>query len=226
MPGSVRAILLTTAGLAAAAALAATVGAAGTPVSPSAGTTVATSHPVFRWRLPSTEVPESISISSSPALGTTGDFASFVQADILQADAKSWTPSKALSAGKYWWHVASHDTKLATGHLFSPATPFTIRTQLSLQSIDIKTLGSQMLVTVKLKANVRNVNVSETVFKGTKKIATRTTEAGSFLIDTTTSSIWVSGLPGVKHGTTLRLVVTLTVKGSTAKVTKGKTFKV
>src|SRR5438132_14810 len=108
MSPTMRAVLLTGFGAIVAGVIAATVAAAPAPLSPSAGSTVTTSHPTFRWKLPPTEAAESVSVSTSPAIGSTGDFAQLADADILQADSTSWTPTKALPAGKYWWHVASH----------------------------------------------------------------------------------------------------------------------
>jgi hypothetical protein len=223
-----RVALFTAIGAVLAATLVATVAAAPSPLSPKAGSTLTTSHPTFRWKLASTEAAESVSIASSPAIGSTGDFAKTVDADILQADSTSWTPTRALPAGKYWWHVASHSNAVGSppDHLFSPAVPFTVKAVISVGSIAFKTAGRQFLATISFKANVRNVVVVKRLYKGTKVLGTQKSLTDNFILDQSTQdqSMWT--VPSsVKHGTPLKLVFTLTIKGSTTKLTTSKTLR-
>ncbi len=213
-----------------AAIAAATAGAASTPLSPAAGTVVSTTHPKFKWAIAPGEVAELIAIASSPATTSTGDFASgtLVDSSPLAPDATSWSPTKPLPAGKYWWHVVSHSTTAGAGwaHLFTPTLRFTVGAVVSVQSIALKFAGSQFLATVSLLGNIRNVNVVAKLYDGKKQIGVQKTTTDNFLIDqpAQAQSLWT--IPGtIKHRAKLRLVVTLTVSGQTAKATATKNFR-
>ena len=215
---------------AAAAIAAASAGATSTPLSPAAGTVTTATHPTFTWTIASGEVIESVEIASSPETTPTGNFAAttLVESEALSPDATSWKPTKPLLAGKYWWHVVSHDTAPGLGwqHLFTPAMALTVSATVQLQSIALKQAGNQLLTTVSLLANVRNVNMTAKLFSGKKQIGVQKAKTDNFLVDQPVQqqSFWI--IPGtVPHRTKLRLVVTLTVAGQKAKATATKTFR-
>jgi hypothetical protein len=214
----------------AAAVLAASTGAAPTPLSPAPNAETSNTHPTFRWapvRPP--EIASSITISKSPTVGPDGEFptANLVDFDDLEFDATSWTPTRALAVGTYWWHVASVDTTPgAKGKLFTPAVKLTIRTTVAAQSIKVQWSAHQFLATLSLKANVTKVDVTMKLFAGSRLLQTQKGTANNFLVDQPTTTQAVFTVPTkVKRGTALRLVATLTVKGDPAKSTLTRTLR-
>jgi hypothetical protein len=204
--------------------LAAPVSATAVPVSPRAGSTVSTSHPTFRWQLGPGDVAESISVSSSSAIGVTGDFAKLAIADILHGNPRRWTSRQALLAGKYWWHLAFHTS--AGRLVFSPATPFTVRAVLALVSLKLHEAGNGVFASLTFRANVRNVDVSEKLFAGTKLLSSHSSATDNLLIDNPTQDQSVLTVPStVKHGATLKLVATMSIAGSATGLTTSKTFR-
>jgi hypothetical protein len=227
----VKATLLAAATSVFAAALCATgIGATPTPLSPAPGSTTSSTHPAFRWTVHAPEISASISIAKSPQLATTGEFATanIVDVDDLEPDATSWSPTRPLPAGRYWWHVGSHDTTdgAPPGKLFTPVAQLTIRISVAVQSLKLKWAGRQFLATLSLKANVGNVNVLVQLYSKKRLLGSHKATASNFLLDqgTDDQSIWTLS-PAVRHGSPLRLVATLTVKGDTAKATVTKTFR-
>ena len=216
-------------GAVAAGVLAATVVAAAAPLYPPSGSTISTSHPTFRWQLAPTKVAESVSVSTSPAIGLSGDFAKLTIVGILHGDKHSWTSTQPLFAGKYWWHLAFQGSSqgVAGGRLFfSPATPFTVRAVITSSSLKLHEAGNGVFAALTFKANVRNVNVSEKLFAGTKPIATHSSVTDNILIDNPTREQALLIVPStVKHGAPLKLVVTLSIAGSTTTLTRTKTFR-
>jgi hypothetical protein len=213
-----------------AALCAAGVVAAPTPLSPAPGSSTKTTHPTFRWTVRAPEVSDSISIAKSPQVVATGEFvtANLVDVDDLAPDATSWSPTRALPAGTYWWHVGSLDTSVdgTAPTLFTPSMKLTIRVSVGVQSLKLRWAGRQFLSTLELKANVSNVNVVIKLYSGRHLLGSHQATTSNFLIDQATDdqAMW-SVPPSVKHGSPLRLVATLTVKGSTAKATRAMTFR-
>jgi hypothetical protein len=222
--------------IAAAAAVGTAVCAAGvvaapTPLSPAPGSSTTSTHPTFRWTVKAPEVADSISIAKSPGLAATGEFvtANIVDVADLEQDATSWSPTRALPAGVYWWHVGSRDTTdgAPPQSLFTPAMKLTVRVSIAVQSLKLKWAGRQFLATVSLRANVSKVGVLVQLYSGSRLLGSHRATTSNFLIDQPTDdqSMWT--IPGaVKHGAPLRLVTTLTVPGQAAKTTASKTFRV
>ncbi len=148
------------------------------------------------------EISHSISIAKSPRLAATGEFvtAGIVDVDDLEPDATTWSPTRALPAGTYWWHVV--------------------------QSLKLKWAGRQFLATLSLKANVSSVNVLVQLYSKKRLLGSHRATTSNFLLDQATDdqSIWTLS-PAVRHGSPLRLVVTLTVRGDRATATVTKTFR-
>ena len=205
----------------------AAVSAAPAPVTPNVRTVSTSMRPVFRWHLPSTEVTESVGVATSPATGPTGEFVpkNIVGLDAVEADATSYTFEQSFAAGKYWWHVASHDTATASGHLFSPPQPFTIRPAVSKPTVTLQFAGRSFLATSHWKANVGTVAVTGRLFNGTKTLATKQSKASALLGQAGQDfSTW--NVPStVKAGTALRFTLTVAIPGTTVKATTTKTFK-
>jgi hypothetical protein len=213
----------------AAAVLAAGIGATPTPLAPAPGASTTNTHPTFRWApVKPPEIAASITIAKSPQLGPNGEFptANLVDFDDLQFDATSWTPTRPLAIGTYWWHVASVDTTPgATGKLFTPATKLTIDAAVTVQSIKLQWSGRQFLATLSLKSNSEKVDASLKLYAGRKLLESHRTTTSNFLVDQGTAWQQVFTVPTkVRRGSVLRLVATLTVKGSTARATMTKTL--
>jgi hypothetical protein len=226
---TMRTAFLAGAGAVAAGMLAATTVAAAVPLYPPSKSTISTSHPTFRWQLAPTEVAESVSVSTSPAIGLSGDFAKLTIVGILHGDKHSWTSTQPLFAGKYWWHLAFQDGVhgVAGGRLFfSPATPFTVKAVITLSSLGLHEAGNGVFAALTFKANVRTVNVSEKLFAGSKLIASRRSATDNILIDNPTRDQALLIVPStVRHGAPLKLVVALSIAGSTTTLTKTTTFR-
>ncbi len=213
-----------------AAGLLATTGvAAPRSLSPRAGSTVSTSHPTFRWQLPATEIAGAVSISTSPAIGLSGDFATLTTVGILNGNLHSWTPTQPLFAGKYWWHLAFHKnvTGLAGAHVsYSPAIPFTVKAVIALRSLSVKAAGNGAFVFLVFTSDVRNILVSEKLSAGTRTLSTRKSRSDNLLIDNPTHDAGLLTVPGtIKPGTTLKLTVTLTIPGSGTVLTATRTVR-
>jgi hypothetical protein len=204
--------------------------AAPTPLSPAPGSSTTSTHPTFRWTVQPPEIADSIAIANSPQLAPTGEFvtANIVDVDDLEPDATSWSPTRALPAGTYWWHVGSVDTTpgAIARSLFTPTMQLTIRVSVAVQSVKLKWSGRQFLATYWLEANVSNVNVLVKLYSGKRLLGSHKATISSFPIDrgTDDQSVW-SVPPAVKRGSPLRLVATLTVTGDKAKATVAKTFR-
>ena len=210
-----------------AGAVAAAGSAAPIPRSPAAGSVTTALRPVFRWQLPPNEVAESIGVAKSPAIAPTGEFvsANIVGLDEVFADATSHSFDQPFAAGTYWWHVASHDTTFAQpGHLFTRAVKFTIRATISSPSISLRFAGRAFLATVKWNANVTTMLVKGRLLSGTKQVASHSKKSSGILgVGAQDIEAWT--IPaGIKRGTKLRFVVTLSVPGSKVASTVTKTF--
>jgi len=214
-----------TAAIVAAAVLAAGTGATPSPLGPAPGTSTTNTHPTFTWTLPQTEEAASISIASAPGLAPTGEFltANIVDVDDLDFTATTWTPTRPLAVGTYWWHVASRG---AGGKLYTPAARLTIVATVAAQSIKVQWSGRQFLATLSLKANVQKVDASLRLYAGRKLLEVHRTTTTNFLVDAPTAWQQVFTVPAkVKRGAALRLVARLTLKGSTATATLTKTLR-
>jgi hypothetical protein len=223
-------LLAAAAATTAAAVCAAGVGAAPTPLSPAPGSSTTSTHPTFRWTVQAPEVSASISIAKSAQLAAPGEFvtANIVDVDDLEPDATSWSPTRALPAGTYWWHVGSRDTTdgAPPGELFTPVRQLTIRVSVAVQLLKLRWAGRQFLATVSLRANVSNVNVLVQLSSGKHVLGSHKATTSNFLIDQPTEDQSMWSLPAsVKRRAPLRLVATLTVKGDTAKAVVTKTFR-
>src|SRR4051812_19847074 len=85
-------------------------GATATPRTPEAGGET-TSHPAFTWTEPAGGTSEAIFVSSSPKRTPAGRFYSenLVTSDVFGDDVRTWSPDRALFAGRYWWSVETRD---------------------------------------------------------------------------------------------------------------------
>lgn len=214
-------------GAAAAALTAGSAGAVATLVSPTPGSSTTSTHPVFKWTLPAGEAGESISIARSPKIDpATGDFtlAALQDSDILELGATTWTNTRPMEAGTYYWHVASRSD--TAKHIFSPTSSFVIRPAVKVNSIKVKTYKPQrtFMITASWKANVRKVSYVAVLYAGSKKLGEKKLLTDNFLIDAPKLdlSVWVIP-PTVKKGTRLRFVLKLNASG--AKTTKTMSLK-
>jgi len=215
---------------AAAATLATGAGAAPAPRVPAAGSSTTSTHPTFEWSVQPPEISASITIASSPQLASSGEFvtADLVDEDDLQPDQTSWTPTRPLTAGTYWWHVGSRDTTpgAAGGDLFAPVAKLTISTSVAVHSLKLQWSDRQFLATVSIKANVPRVHVVVQLFSGTHVLGSHRSTTHNFLIDPPTTDQSQFTIPAkIKRGAKLRLVTTLTVKGATARATLVKSLR-
>ncbi len=214
-------------GVAVAALVVGSAGAAATLVSPTPGSSMTTTHPVFKWSFPAGESGESISIARSPKINpATGDFtlADLQDSDILELGATSWTNERPMEAGTYYWHVASRSESVK--HIFSPTQSFVIKPAVKLRSLKVKTYKLQrtFLITANWNANVRKVAYTGVLYAGSKKLGEKKLLTDNFIIDAPKLDLSTWVIPStVKKGTRLRFVLKLNASG--AKLTKTITLK-
>jgi hypothetical protein len=193
--------------------------AAPTPISPTPGEIVATSHPVFNWMAPFNEETDYLYVANNPAVTPDGAFydENVVETGILFDDERQWSPTSPLYAGQYWWLVSSHDRDTFDRFNSSPQS-FTVRPAVSL--LPVKTHRYSFLhwmdVNVRWQANVRALTVKAQVIRR-GKIVWKRTESETNSIGTTgsTSFTWLRGRR-IKSRTRLTLRVTLVANGATS----------
>ena len=204
------------------------VSAAPTLVSPAPGSSITSSRPTFTWTLPAGEAGESISVARSSKINPkTNDFvlANLQDSDILELGSSSWKPDRAMPAGKYYWHVASHSADQT--HMFSPIDSFVIKPAITKVGVAVKSYKGQrtFLITTSWFANERTVTVTEKLFAGSKLLGSHTLKTDNFIIDAQKLDLTTWILPAtVKKGASLRFVVTLKSKGG-AKASLTKTLR-
>jgi hypothetical protein len=215
-----RALCRLVAAVAAVGAVAVSAQAVARPVSPTPGSSMTTTHPVFSWSLPGDEQPLSISIARSSKINPdTADFmpGELAQTSLVKEGASMWTAIQPLPAAKYYWHVASTSGR-GQPREFSRTSSFTIRPLISKPWFTVKTYAGQRMffVTTSWSANIRKVDFSAMLFAGAKRLATRELTTDNFLIDAKKIDIstWIIP-PTVRKGTRLRLVVKLSGEGGT-----------
>jgi len=203
-------------------------GAVATPVSPSRGASMTTTHPAFAWTLPVGEVVESISVARSNKISpNTNDFvlADLQDSAILQPGVSKWTPTRPVPAGTYYWHVASRSETVT--HVFSQSSSFVIRPTVSMKSILVKVYAPQrtLLITTSWQANERKVDFVARLLSGRKVLGERKLATDNVLIDARKQdlSTWIIP-PTVKKGARLRFVVKLETERG-AKASKTKTLR-
>lgn len=141
--------------------------AAATPVTPSQGASVETSHPVFTWPLPSNEVSDGIYIASKPDRTPEGRFfdENVVDTGFFSNNEQRWSPSSPLYAGHYWWLVASHDRNTLQS-FYSVPRDFTIENSL-VSWIKIRRSLSRhwLAVTIRWRGNMHALNVKVSLLR-------------------------------------------------------------
>lgn len=193
--------------------------AAATPVTPSPGATVATSHPVFTWTSPSNEASDGIYIASKPDRTPEGKFfdENVVDAGFFFNNEQQWSPSSPLYAGRYWWTVWSHDRDTFQSYYSAPLD-FTIPVSLGMRGVKIRRyLPLHWLdVTVRWRANVHGLTVKVRLLRHGRIIWART-ESEINLIGSPGSASFTWQRPRrIKQGTPLTLRVGVVVPRSTA----------
>jgi hypothetical protein len=202
------------AGLIAGAAL-----AAATPLRPSQGAEVATSHPVFTWALPPNEQSDGIYIASKPDRTPEGKFfdENVVDAGFFLNNEQQWSPSSPLYAGHYWWLVWSHDRDTFQGYYSAPID-FTLPVSLSVDSVKLhRYLSLHWLdINVRWRTNVHGLTVKVSLLRRGRIIWART-KSESNLIGFPGSTGFTWQRPRrIKQGTPLTLRVGVVVAKSSA----------
>ena len=191
--------------------------ASATPVTPPPGATVRTAHPVFTWTLPANEGSLGIFIANSPAT-TDGAFPdqNVVDTDVVTFETRKWSPSHPLYAGHYWWNVWSTDLETEESFYSSP-TDFTIPVALRLYGVTAKRFSSprrRLWVVVRASANVKRPLVRIRLLHGGRIVWKAARKAYGNIIPGAINFYWYPGR-GVKPGTRLRLVTTISAGGIT-----------
>jgi hypothetical protein len=167
---SMRRVLLSA--VAVGAVCVAAAGAAPNLVSPAGGASMTTTHPAFSWAVPSGENVLSISVARSPKINpSTDDFMPGEISEVgwLKFDQTTWTPTRPLAAGRYFWHVGSRtDTGART---YSEVSSFVIRPQITKLAIAAKSgYGRMFVITTSWVANERKVDFVARLFQGSKRL--------------------------------------------------------
>jgi len=208
------AVLVAAAGGVAGAALAAT-----TPVTPSQGAIVTSSHPAFTWTSPSNEASDGIYIASKPDRTPKGKFfdENVVDADFFFNNEQQWSPSSPLYAGHYWWLVWSHDRDTFQSYYSAPID-FTLPVSLSVDSVKLhRYLSLHWLdVNVRWRTNVHGLTVRVSLLRRGRIIWARTKNESNLIgFPGSTGFTWQRPRR-IKQGTSLTLRVGVVVPKSSA----------
>lgn len=210
--------------------LATSARAAVAPISPATSSSTRETHPTFTWTVQPPDVATLVSIARAAEVGANGEFltANLVDVESLDAGATSWSPTRPLVAGTYWWHIGWRDTTPNTPSAteFTPARQLTILPWVSVSAVKYTRSGHEFLVSLLFKADVPSVHVLVKLYQGKRLLGTHSDTTNNFLIDppSTEQSDWT--LPSTtKPGTGLRLVFTLAIPGTTTRQTLTKTIR-
>lgn len=182
------------------------------PVSPAPGAVVNSSHPLFTWTLPANEHSQALYVASKPDTTPDGSFYIENVVDIgafYPDDARQWSPTSGLYAGRYWWLVESYDVNTYQSYRSSPID-FTIPATSSV--VGLRTRSYHFLRLLSIEARWRS-NVSQPVVHaslstqtGRRVWSARRREYNSLGSTESTSFDWY--LPRrVKAGTRLHLLI-------------------
>jgi hypothetical protein len=163
--------------------------AAARPISPAANETVRSSNPVFRWELPANERLEAIYVARRPDTTPEGRFFSqnIAASDVFTVDTREWAPESPLSAGSYWWNVATIDRGTAARRYSAPS-PFSIAPSARVLRVRVRweRLPSirELELDVRWSANTREASLTAELFAGRRRLwrarkTDRTVTAGS-----------------------------------------------
>ncbi len=199
--------------------------AAATPVTPSPGAVVTTSHPVFTWTLPANEQSDALYIADKPDTTPEGKFydENVVDVGIFLNDERQWSPSSPRYAGAYWWLVWSHDANTFRSYYSAPAA-FTIPAALTL--LPVKThryLNLHWLdVTVRWTANVHGLIAKVRLLRRARTLWARS-ESEDNLIGSPGSTTFTWHRPRrIRQGTRLTLKVSLIAPNQGVELPHGR----
>lgn len=197
----------------------AAIGAA-TPLSPTGGAVVDTSHPVFTWSVPANEETDGIYVSRTPETTVEGEFfgENVVDSDVFFANETSWSPSSALPAGTYWWNVWSHDRESFSSFYSTPVS-FEIPARVRIASIRIRRYtGLDALdVTVRFVANTEEARVAVRLRRGSRTVWSKA-EVDEFVSIGEVSSANLTWFSRGRIRERVRLRLTVTVDAGDAHV--------
>jgi hypothetical protein len=203
--------------VAAAGALTSAALAAATPVTPTAGAVVTTSHPVFTWTLPSNEQSDALYVADKPDTTPEGKFygENVVDTGFFFSNERQWSPTSPLYAGAYWWLVWSHDANTYQSYYNAPAT-FTIPA--SLTPLPVKTRRYLSLhwldVTVRWKANVHGLTAKVRLLRRGRTLWARSESENNFIGSPGSTTFTWYRPRRIMQGTRLTLQVSLLAPGA------------
>jgi hypothetical protein len=188
-----------------------------TLVSPAPGATIADSHPVFTWTLPSSEESDAIYISTSPQTTPEGKFydENVVDLEIFFDNETDWAPESALAAGHYWWLVWSHTVDNLTSFYTAPRD-FAIPVALRINSMRVNryTNLNTLTITVRWTSNAEANTVRVRLLRGTRVLYGKQ-EQDSFnpLGEPNQTTFYWEAPRRLREGTPLRVEITLEALG-------------
>lgn len=196
--------------LVAALAFAALAGASAIPTSPRHGAAVATSTPTFTWSVPEGETTTDVYVSSGRARTLPGAFRSVVDGQSFSNGELTWTPTRPLFAGGYWWLVKTHDA--AAKELYSAPRAFTVRgsgriTQLRLTRY---TDRHHLFISAKWRSNAKRPVLVLRVKRGARVLWTQRLPKTSIVpfAEEFGLTTWIRPT-GIRGGTPLKLTAML-----------------
>lgn len=199
------------------------IGAA-TPLSPAGGAVVDTSHPVFTWSVPPNEESDGIYVSRTSETTVDGEFFSenVVDSDVFFANETSWSPSRPLPAGTYWWNVWSHDRETFQSFYSAPSS-FTIPARVGIASIRIRRYTNLDAIDVRVSfmANTETARVAVRLRRGSRAVWSKAeTDAFVSIGDVNSVSFTWYGRGRIPEGTRLQLSVTVSAGDAQASASR------
>jgi hypothetical protein len=193
--------------------------ATATPVTPSQGARVATSHPDFSWTMPANEQSDALYIADKPDTTPEGKFfdENVVDGGFFFNNEQQWSPSSPLYAGRYWWLVWSHDRDTFQSYYSAPLD-FTIPVSLKLQSVKLHPYLSihWLDINVRWRTNVHGLTVKVRLLRGGRIIWARTQNQTNLIGSQGSASFTWQRPLRIKQGTLLTLRAGIDARGSTA----------
>jgi hypothetical protein len=202
--------------LVAALACASLAAASASPVTPARGAKVPTSTPTFTWTVPEGETTTDVYVSSSRRTAPNGAplTARVVDSQTFSNGELTWTPTRPLFAGAYWWSVKTRTADAKT--LYSPPRAFSVRATGRITSLRLTRYTSRhhLFISAKWRSNSKTSALVLRVKRGGRVVWTQRLPKTSLAVDTEEFGLttWIRPA-SIAQGTRMTLAATLQAGG-------------
>src|SRR4051812_18704475 len=171
--GAARIVLTLLAGALVCASLAS---AAAKPVVPAPNAVLTDGTPKFAWSVPEGETTTDVYVSTSKATVPRGAFVNknIVDSQVFSSGEKTWTPTRQMFGGTYWWNVKTRNED-RTKSFYSKPQSFTIKPGGTISSLRITPYRDRhyLFISSKWRANTKPSALILRVKRGSKVVWTK-----------------------------------------------------